>query len=335
MHPLEHAQIVRAQAALQAAVSDLPNKRKAADGFLEIAKEIMLQPRAGMTRVAFESLAGHENPYVSKAVGAVSYNQEPFDTAEVRSMTDAYLETLAETCLLDALAPLVPVLPAGSRNALLASGSAGGATEGGLKIVTKPTLTRTDAEPSKAAAVVAMSKEFLMTGGDQAKKMVKTEMSTALSKTVNRMLLDDLIDSNTVTLPPSGDAVADLKAALAAAGGAAAYVVATPFSVAAALALSVENRGGMGVRGGAFTSDVHVVATDEIDGMLIIPCRDMAIFDNKMELHPSGEAAIEMSDSPTGDGTLVSLWQTGAVGLLVERSWHLAGKPACVLVEGS
>ena len=55
MHPLEQAQIARAQAALQSAVSDMPNKRKAADGFIEVAKEIMLQPRAGMARAAFEN----------------------------------------------------------------------------------------------------------------------------------------------------------------------------------------------------------------------------------------------------------------------------------------
>lgn len=335
MDSLQHAQIIRAQGALNAAMGDMPNKRKAADGFIEVAKEIMLQPRAGMTRTAFENLAGHANECVSKAVGAISYREEIFATAEVKAMVDAYLETLAETCILDALALFVPTLNVSTRNALLASGTAGGATEGGMKVVTKPTLTRTDVEPSKAAAIVAMGKEFLMTGGDPAKKMVETEMSTALSKTVNQMLVDDLIDSNTVTLPPSGDAVADLKAALAAAGGAAAYVVAASSGVAAALALSVENKGGMGVRGGAFTSDVHVVATDEIDGMLLIPCASMAIFDSKLELRPSGEAAIEMSDDPQGDGTLVSLWQTGAVGLLVERSWHLAGKPTCVLVEGS
>lgn len=335
MHPLEQAQIARAQAALQSAVSDMPNKRKAADGFIEVAKEIMLQPRAGMARAAFESLAGSRNEYVSKAVGAISYREEIFDTVEVKAMVDAYLETLVETCLLDAISLFVPTLNVSTRNALLASGSAGSATEGGMKIVTKPTLTRTDVEPSKAAAIVAMSKEFLMTGGDAALGMVETEMSTALSKTVNQMLVAQLTDSNTVTLPASGDAVADLKAGLAAAGGASAYVVAASSGVAAALALAVENKGGMGVRGGAFTSDVHVVATDEIDGLMVIPCRDMAIFDNKLELHPSGEAAIEMSDTPDGNGTLVSLWQTGAVGLLVERSWHLAGKPTVVLVEGS
>lgn len=335
MDSLQAAMIFRAQSALQAAVSDLPNRRKAADAFLEIAKEIMIQPRAGMTRTAFESLAGHENPYVAKAVGAISYREEIFETAEVRSMVDAYLETLAETCILDALAMSVPTFSGSTRNAMLASGSAGSAAEGGMKIVTKPTLTRTDVEPSKAAAAVAMSKEFVLLGGDAARGMVETEMSTALSKTVNQMLVAQLVDSNTVTIPASGDAVADLKAGIAAAGGAAAYVVAASSGVAAALALSVENRGGMGVRGGAFTSDVHVVATDEVDGLMVVPCRDVAIFDNKLELRPSGEASVEMSDSPTGDGTLVSLWQTGAVGLLVERSWHLAGKPTVVLVEGS
>ncbi|WP_374328686.1 hypothetical protein [Azonexus sp.] len=320
---------------MQAAVSDLPNRRKAAAGFIEVAKEIMLQPRAGMTRRAFESLAGHENPYVAKAVGAISYREEIFDTAEVKAMVDAYLETLAETCLLDALALFVPTLNVSTRNAMLASGSAGSATEGGMKIVTKPTLTRTDAEPSKAAAIVAMSKEFLTLGGDAALGMVKTEMSTAISKTVNQMLVAQLIDSNTVAIPASGDAVADLKAGIAAAGGAAGYVIAAASGVAAALALSVENRGGMGVRGGAFTTDVHVVATDEVDGMMVIPCRDLAIFDSKLELHPSGEAAIEMSDSPTGDGTLVSLFQTGSVGLLAERSWHIGGDAVAVIVEGS
>ena len=335
MHPLEQAQIARAQAALQSAVSDMPNKRKAADGFIEVAKEIMLQPRAGMARAAFESLAGSRNEYVSKAVGAISYREEIFDTVEVKAMANAYLETLTESCIIDALAMFVPTLNVSTRSALLASGTAGSATEGGMKVVTKPTLTRTDAEPSKAAAIVAMSKEFLMLGGDPAKKMLETEMSTALSKTVNQMLVAQLTDSNTVTLPASGDAVADLKAGLAAAGGASAYVVAAAPGAAAALALSVENKGGMGVRGGAFAPDVRVVVTDEIDGLMVIPCRDMAIFDNKLELRPSGEASIEMSDTPDGNGTLVSLWQTGAVGLLVERQWHLAGKPACVLVGGS
>lgn len=335
MDSLQQAMIFRAQGALNAAVSDLPNRRKAAAGFIEVAKEIMLQPRAGMVRAAFESLAGHENPYVAKAVGALSYREEIFSTTEVKAMVDAYLETLAETCLLDALGQFVPTLNVSTRNALLASGSAGGATEGGMKVVTKPTLTRADVEPSKAAAVVAMSREFLMTGGDAALGMVKTEVSAAISKTVNQMLVAQLIDSNTVTLPATASPVADLKAGIAAAGGASAYVVAASSGVAAALSMSVENRGGMGVRGGAFTSDVHVVGSDEIDGMLIIPCRDLAIFDSKLELHPSGEAAIEMSDSPTGDGELVSLWQTGAVGLLVERQWHLAGKPTVVLVEGS
>jgi hypothetical protein len=335
MDSLQQAMIHRAAGLLQSASGDLPAKRKAADGFLEVAKAVMIQPRAGMTRTAFENLAGHENPYVAKAVGAISFREEIFATAEVKAMVDAYLATLAETCIIDALALFVPTLNVSTRNAMLASGSAGSATEGGMKIVTKPTLSRTDVEPSKAAAVVAMSREFLMAGGDPAKKMLETEMSTALSKTANEMLVAQLIDSNTVTLPPSGDAVADLKAALAAAGGAAAYVVAASSGVAAALALSVENKGGMGVRGGAFTSDVRVVATDEIDGLMVIPCNGMAIFDSKLELRPSGEAAIEMSDTPDGNGTLVSLWQTGAAGLLVERSWHLAGKPACVLVEGS
>lgn len=335
MDSLQQAMIFRAQGALNAAMTDLPNRRKAADAFLEIAKATMLQPRAGMARTAFESLAGHENPYVSKAVGAISYREEIFSTTEVKVMVDAYLETLVENCLLDALALFVPALNVSTRNALLASGSAGSATEGGMKVVAKPTLTRADVEPSKAAAIVAMSKEFLMLGGDPAKKVLETEMSAAISKTVNQMLVAQLTDSNSVTLPASGDAVADLKAGIAAAGGAAAYVVAAAGGVAAALALSVENKGGMGVRGGAFTADVRVVATDEVDCLLIIPCRDLAIFDSKLELHPSGEASVEMSDSPTGDGTLVSLWQTGAVGLLVERSWHLAGKPTVVLVEGS
>lgn len=336
MDILTHAQFLRSYSVLGTALRELGGTEKeAAAGLPIIAKEIMLQPRAGMARTAIESQAGHENPYVAKAAGAISYREEPFDAVEVKAMVDAYLATLAETCILDALAKFVPVLNVSTRNALLASGSAGGAIEGGTKAVTKPTLTRADVEPSKAAAIVAMGREFLMTGGDAALGMVKTEMSTAISKTVNQMLVAELVDSNTVTLPASGDAVADLKAGIRAAGGAAAYVVAASSGIAAELALSVENKAGMGVRGGAFTNDVHVVATDEVDGLMVIPCRDIAIYDSKLELHPSGAASIELADSPTGSGELVSLWQTGAVGLLAERQWHLAGKPACVLVEGS
>jgi len=48
--------------------------------------------------------------------------------------------------------------------------------------------------------------------------------------------------------------------------------------------------------------------------------------DGQVTVDVSREAAVEMSDTPTGAGALVSLWQTNSVGILCERyiTWQVA-----------
>ena len=337
MDSLQQAQIFRAQAALNAAMTDLPAKRKQKDAALEIARSLMLQQKQGMIRQAFESLAGHPNDLLQKAaVSAMSYNAEPFQDATVQGLMRAYLETIAPRSGLDAIKQYALPILAGNRSVMTGSGFLGDATiEGQLKVVRKPSMTLGNIEPAKTVALIVLTKEFAMTGGDEVLRTLDNEMSKALVAAINGAIYDKFNDSNALSLPTTGDVLGDLRAGMQAAGASAGYIALVPPGVTADLALRAEALPTFTVNGGEFRPGLHVVTADNAAGIMVVPASRCAVFDGGLQLRPSGEASVEMSDTPDGNGELVSLWQTGAVGLLVERSWHLAGKPACVLVEGS
>lgn len=337
MHPLEHAQIIRAQAALQAAVSDLPTKRKQKAAVLEIARSMMLQQKQGMTRQAFETFRDHPNDLLQKAaVSAMSYNAEPFQDATVRGLMAGYVESIAQLSALDAIKQFARPILAGSRSVMTGSGFVGDATvEGAPKVVRKPSLTLGDISPAKTVALVVLTREFALAGGDEALAVLDSEMSKSITAAINGAIYDHFNDSSALSLPTSGDVLEDVRLAVRSAGPSAGYVAVVPPGVTADLALRTEALPTFTMTGGEFRPGLHIVSADNANGIMVIPASRCAIFDGGLELRPSGEASVEMADDPQGAGEMVSLWQSGSVGLLAERSWHLAGKPTVVLVEGS
>lgn len=337
MDSLQQAMIFRAQGALQAAVSDLPTKRKQKAAFLEIARSMALQQHAGQQRKAFEAFRDHPNDLLQKAaVSATSYNQEPFEGETVRGLMAGYVESIAQLSALDAIKQYALPIPAGSRHVMIGSGFVADATvESALKVVRKPSLTLGDISPHKTVALVILTREFALAGGDEALAVLDSEMAKALVAAINSAIYDRFNDSNALILPTTGDVLEDLRIAVRSAGPSQGYVAVVPPGVTADLALRPEAGPSFTMTGGEFRPGLHVATADSAEGIMAIPASRLGVFDGGLELRPSGEAAIEMSDTPDGNGTLVSLWQTGSVGLLAERQWHVGGDAQVCIVEGS
>lgn len=337
MDALEQAMALRAAGALQALTADMPNRRKQKAAFLEIARSMALQQKQGMTRQAFEAFRDSDNPLLQKAaVSAMSYNAEPFETETVRGLMRAYLETIAPWSGLDAIKQYAMPILAGSRHVMAGSGFVGDATvEGAPKVVRKPSMTLGDVEPHKTVALIVLTREFMLAGGDEALALLDREMSKALITAINSAIYDRFNDSNALILPTTGNLIEDLRLAMRSAGPSAGYIALVPPGVTADLALRPEAGPNFSMNGGEYRAGLHIVTADNATGIMVIPASRLGVFDGGLQLRPSGEASVEMSDTPDGNGELVSLWQSGSVGLLAERQWHIGGDATAVIVEGS
>ena len=337
MDSLQQAMIFRAQGALNAAMGDLPNRRKQKSAALEIAKSLMLQPRAGMVRQAFEAFRDSADPLLQKAaVSAMSYNAEPFEDATVRGLMNSYVESIAPLSGLDALKIYARPIPAGSRSVTIGSGfTADASAEGAPKVIRKPSFGLGDVTPHKTVAMVVLTREFMLAGGDAALAVLDSEMAKSITTAINSAIYDHFDGSNALVLPTTGDVLEDMRLGMRSAGPSAGYVAVVPPGVTGDLALRAEAGPTFTVNGGEFRPGLHVVTADNATGIMVIPASRCALYDNGLELRPSGEASVEMSDTPDGNGELVSLWQSGSVGLLAERQWHIGGDAQVAIVEGS
>lgn len=337
MDSLQQAMIFRAQGALQAAMGDLPTTRKQKAAFLQIARSMALQTKQGMTRQAFEVFRDSDDPLLQKAaVSAMSYNEEPFETETVRGLMRAYVESNAHLSALDALKIHAAPIPAGSRHVLTASGfTADAVAESALKVVRRPSFGLGDVEPHKTVAMIVLTKEFVMAGGDEALDLLDRELSKAITTAINSAIFDRFNDSNVLSLPTSGDLLEDMRLGMRSAGPSAGYLALVPPGICADLALRPEAGPTFTVSGGEFRPGLHIVTADNATGIMVIPASRLGVYDGGLELRPSGEASVEMSDDPQGAGELVSLWQSGSAGLLAERQWHIGGDAQVCIVEGS
>lgn len=337
MDALEQAMALRAAGALQALTGNLPATRKQKAAFLQVARSMALQTKQGMTRQAFEVFSDSDNPLLKKAaVSAMSYNEEPFETETVRGLMNSYIESIAQLSALDAIKQYAMPIPAGSRHVMTGSGFVGDATvEGALKVVRKPSFGLGDVTPAKTIALIVLTKEFMLAGGDAALAVLDSEMAKSITAAINSAIFDRFNDSNALSLPTTGDPLEDMRLGMRSAGPSAGYVAVVPPGVTADLALRQEAGPTFTVSGGEFRPGLHIVTADNATGVMVVPASRLGVYDGGLELRPSGEASVEMSDSPTGDGTLVSLWQSGSVGLLAERQWHIGGDAQVAIVEGS
>lgn len=331
MDGLELAFLQRARTALDAAIDSqkLSDQRAKARAFVEIAREMIAAQNTGD---AVSRLKAHGDDLVQKAA-AHALGDDIWDGGDAAGLAAAYLATISEQSILDQIRRYARVLGSGMRRVMIASDAVGDVVaEGDPKPVKRVNLSIDELTMTKAAAIVVMTKELARATNDEARSLFETELASAVNRATNASVLTSLTTSATVSVAGTGDPLSDLRAGLRAAAPSTGYVVAAPPSEVADLATRAENRGGMGIRGGTFVRGVEVVVMDNVNGMHIIPASRLAMFDEGLKLRSAGHATVDMRDTPDSPAQLVSLWQTNSIGLLVERSWHLAGDAELVIV---
>ena len=337
---LESAYVQRAQAALNMATQNAgaAAKRRA---FLKMAFEIMQADPSDPVGARMKRLAALD-PVIEKAVSHDLGNPEWEGGAA--PLAASYLASVAEFSLLDTIKMHCRVLPTASQGrVLLAAGAVGNLTREGDPVPCQNlNLTSADIDPIRSAALVILSQELVRAGGDAVLALFEQELTSAVGRASNGAVLDQLIDSNTESINSTGDPLSDLRAGLSAAGEADAYAVAMPAATVRDLATRSEAGPGLGVRGGVFRPGISIVAIDDVNDTIVIPCSRLAVWDGGLHLKSAEHATVQMASIPTNNsvtpvGTeLVSLWQAGLFGLMIDRSWHLGGDTSgIVIVEGS
>lgn len=325
MDPLDLACVNRARTALNLIADSRTGQQ--AKAFLDIAFSMLGSQN---TAHAVEALKRHPDDLVQKAA-AHAMADDLWTQDDGAALAAAFLASIAEGSLLDQIAKYASVLSLSSRKVLVASGAVGDVVaEGDPKVVRRLDLALGDIELTKAASIVVLTQELAKTVGGR--RLFETELVKAVTRASNQSLLAKLTDSNTIAVAGTGDPLTDLRAGLRAAGPSAGYVVAASAGDVADLATRAENRSGMSIRGGTFVPGVEVVAMDDLDAMHIIPASRLALWDGGLMLNSAGHATVDMADSPESPAQMVNLWQTNSIGLLAERSWHIAGDSTLVIV---
>ncbi len=331
MDSLQHAQLVRASSALNAALSSTaPHVIKAkATAFVDAAAILM---RARRDEYALSMLKASQNTDVARAF-AESLD-DLWGGPEAQELAASYLASIAEGSLLDQIARYAVRLDLQQRSGIVASGLvANMATEGAPRVVQNLDLSKLlTGEPVMSVAMVVMTTELMRFGGGPGRTLFEAELRKAVTRAMNASVLTTLNTTSAPVVTGTGDPLADLRAGLQAAPPSEGYVVAAGTAYATDLATRVENRGGMGIRGGTFVPGVEIVAVDSITGLRIIPASHCALLDAGLRVTASGEASVDMSDSPTSPSQHVSLYQTSSLGLMAQREFLLASTEDAVIV---
>lgn len=277
------------------------------------------------------TLSAHANPLVQKASAHVLSEWGGGDAAPLAS---AFIATVAELSLFDQIARYGRVIPAQVRRVMVASGAVGDiVAEGDPKVVRRLQLNLAGPdEASKAVGMVVLTRELVDAGGPAVMRMFEDELTRTVLRAMNRAILGRIVDSSAIAVGSTGSAIGDLRAGLAAAPASDAFVVTGPTGFVAELATDPGNRGGMSVRGGEFIPGISVVAVDDETAVTVIPASRFAIRDHGMQVRSADHATVDMRDTPQSPAQQVSLWQTGSVGLIIERFYDLVPSPDPVVI---
>lgn len=263
-------------------------------------------------------------------------------TAATAELYAAYVASLADGSLLDAIMLGAVLLPPGASKAMVASGFVADAiAEGYPKINHQLTLSAGSLIEVKPAAIVAFTKELEMSMHGQA--VFETELRYSQIRGANAAVLAALVDSDAAEISSTGDALGDLRAGIAVASASRQYVVAATWQQVADLATRAEVRGDLSPAGGTFVPGIRVVPVDDINGMHVFPVDRIVVRDFGLEVRRSEEATLDLGASPAGNSTtptatssMVSLWQTNTVAMLAERMFGVGRSDDVVIaVVGS
>jgi len=328
MDGLEIAQALEAQekvASAQAALGMMLNygpadERAQAKAFVELAFTML---RTNRNNDPWDALSRSSNPLLQKAATAAhTLGDNVWSATDAAALARAFVGSVAEDSLLDAIAPSATSLPQNLAHMIFASGwSASLVDEGHAKAVRRVPAALLGADVQKAAAIVVMSRDLAEAIGGQA--LFERELRKSVVRATNSAVLSALQTTSTHAVATTGDPLNDLRAGLNASEPSDAYVVAVSTKIGNNLATRIENRGGASVRGGEFVPGVHLVTVDELTGLVVIPASRVGLEDGGLRVAASDVASVEMSDSPSSPSSSVSLFTTNSAAILCERQFRL------------
>lgn len=279
-----------------------------------------------------QSGAGRVQSMTKAAVAAQSTTEGWFG-ADGRIISQAFMASLANRSLLDASLAVAMQIPFGlSRVQLLSGAGAGIAGEVAPKLATRVALTNVGTDYSKVAAMIVLSSELALSDAGSANRLFAVELRNAIIAASNIAFLAALTKTSATA---GGTAAESLAAGLAAADDADSYVIAATYSQTRDLAVNRPNGSSMGISGGAYVDGVTVIPVAGLAKMTIVPASRLAIADGGTQVRDSSQALVELDDAPSGGAgaVQVSLWAENLVGIIVERSFKLAGAVTAVEVS--
>ena len=265
----------------------------------------------GRSREAMESLSLKNHTLLNDVWG----------TTSGKRIAQAYLKTVQHRDLLGTMLTHARNIPEDLRHIVAASGAiASNLAEGQSKPLVRSTLSGHTLPVYKVAGLAAVSKELMLSTENEARTLFESELENAVVAGSNETLLS-LATPTPVAADVGGDIVADLENALAALPASDTVIVAT--TAANCRRLAVRSRNAMSVSGGQFLPGVFVIPCIEDSSsapvMMAFASDRIAVADAGFDVRRASEASVEMTDTPTGSGELVSLWQTNMLGVMVER----------------
>lgn len=303
-----------------------------ARSFIATCRTIMRSatPDAALAEVQSRGLH-HARAMAQKAAQSGSTLDESWGSEGGRELAAHYLASVRDHDALGLLSLYARTIPSTLRRVLIASGHVAGAVGEALpKAVRHLDLTGEPAPRIKVAGVIVMSRELADSADPEARALFEGELEAATVAGCNRAVVDAF---DTTAIGAGADAAADLAAALAAAEPSRGYVVVADHAVVHELSLASDGR--MPIHGGEYVPGVHVIgyeATTDDPRMIVLPASRVALVDYGLSVQSARHASVEMADDPSQPAELVSLWQTGSVGLLVEREFSLVAAAPAVTV---
>lgn len=271
---------------------------------------------------------------VLKAAVAAGTTSNPTFAASIvghAEMSGAFLDSLAGRSVFDSVVGSMVPAPVRERLAVVSSAISGSeVAEGAATPVSDFAVAANGMQPKKAQALVVLTREMLK-GSALAQRLLEHELKKAVAKATDRVFIEMATDGLSPLSATGSDALAaraDLSTLLLSVAGSdsAAYafvmnptlakrIAGMSTTVGGAAFPEMTPNGGQLVGVSAYVSDA--IGADEVLALDLSQfCADPGL----IAVESASHASINMSDSPTGSAApLVSLWQTGAVGLRATR----------------
>jgi len=287
-------------------------------GFTRYAMALAVSKGSTMQAAEFAKKWEQDTPEVSsvlKAAVAAGTTTDPTwaePLVDYQNLASEFIEYLRPKTILGNISGLRNVSFNVQMAGQTSGGSAGWVGEGAPKPVTKLDFNRVQLGMAKLAAIVVETEELMRSSNPSSEAIIRDSLRDAIVERIDIDLLD-----------PTKAAVAGVSPSSITNGAATIVASGTDMD---ALKADVEKQFEALITAGA--GQITLLKADEI----------FLADDGQVMIDVSGEATVEMEDSPTGDTTkFVSLWQNNLVGVRAERfiNWQLRRAGAVHYITGA